>query len=197
MDHRRTAALLGLALAVLIAAPVGLPAAAKKANRGLERVYEKNRYASQDTRVITQAFDVAVDAGVQERDALRLVESCAEGKFSPEQISRVLTLAAQIALDRLPDDLFVSKVLEGVAKGVDADLVVKAAERRARETRLALNLVRGLALDGVSVRDRDELVPDIAEALAAGMDEGRIRAIITEAVEAGDDIGAIRRKLFP
>lgn len=197
MAHRRTAALLALALAALMAAPVGLPAAPKNANRALERVYEKGSYSAKDARAITQAFDVATDAGLPERDALRLVESCAGGEFSAEQIARILTLAAQIALDRLPREPFVSKVLEGVAKGVDPGLVVKAAERRARETRQALNLVRGLALEGVSVRDRDELIPDIAEALAAGVDEGRIREIVTEAAEAGEDIGTIRRKLFP
>jgi hypothetical protein len=197
MAHGRFAALLALTLAALLAAPVGLTAAPKGVNRALVRIFEKSQYSGLDAKAISKAFDVAVDAGMAERDALKLVESCAEGEFSPEQITRILSLAAQISLDNLPADLFVSKVLEGVAKGADPDRVVKVAERRALETRLALNLVRGLTLEGVSVADRDELIPDVAEALASGMDEGRIRKIITEAVEAGDDIGAIRRKLFP
>jgi ABC-type amino acid transport substrate-binding protein len=190
-------ALLSLALAALLAAPAGVAAAPRSANRALERIFEKGPYSDSGAFQITKAFKVAVDAGVEERDALALVEACADGEFSPEQVARILSLAAQIALDDLPADLFVSKVHEGVAKGVDPDLVVRAAERRALDINRASKLLKMLALEGVSTSDREELVPDVAEALAAGVDEGRIRQILTEGAAAGDSVRDIRRKLFP
>jgi hypothetical protein len=61
----------------------------------------------------------------------------------------------------------------------------------------ASNLFKQAVLDGGSARDREELLPDIAEALASGMDQGRIRQILLDAAKDGDSPGAIRRKLFP
>lgn len=197
MTHGRIAALLALSLATALALPAEGPAASRSANRSLERIFERSSYPGPGADMISRAFTVAVDAGVDERDALTLVESCAEGELAPEQVARILSLAAQISLDHLPADLFVSKVLEGVAKGAEADRVVKAAERRALDIKRASNLVKNLALEGVSSSDRDELLPDVAEALAAGLGEAQIRKIVTEAAAAGDDVGAIRRKLFP
>lgn len=198
MAHGRIPALLALALVALLVAPVGLPAAPRAGvNRALAKVLDRSPYSGAGAEAISRAFKVAVDAGVDEREALTLVESCAKGDFSPEQVARILSLAAQISLDHLPADLYVSKVLEGVAKGVDADKVVKAAERRALDIKRASNLLKGLALDGVSAGDRDALLPDVAEALASGLDEGQVRSILAASDAAGDDLGAIRRKLFP
>ena len=140
---------------------------------------------------------MAVDAGVEERDALALVESGADGEFSADQVVRVLTVAAQLSLESLPLDLFVSKVKEGVSKRMEPGRIVQAAEARALQLKQASNLFKQAVLDGGSARDREELLPDIAEALAAGMDQGRIRQILLDAAKDGDSPGAIRRKLFP
>ena len=68
-------------------------------------------------------------------------------------------------------------------------MIVQAAEFRALKLKQASNLFKQAVLDGISSRDREELLPDIAEALASGMDQARIREILLEAVKDGDSPG--------
>jgi predicted DsbA family dithiol-disulfide isomerase len=88
-------------------------------------------------------------------------------------------------------------VEEGVSKHVEAALIVQAAERRGLMLNKARNLLNSLVLQGASLNDRDELIPDLAAAFEAGMSAEEARKIISEAVDAGDSAGQIRRKLFP
>lgn len=80
---------------------------------------------------------------------------------------------------------------------MEPGLIVQASEARALKLKQASNLLKQAVLDGISSRDREELLPDIAEALAAGMSQEKIREILLEAVKDRDSPGAIRRKLFP
>jgi hypothetical protein len=173
------------------------PAAPRGGNRDLEKLFQNAAFREPEAAQIARAFKVALDAGVEERDALALVESGAGGDFAADQVVRVLTVAAQLSLERLPMDLFVSKVREGVSKRVEPGRVLQAAELRALKLKQASNLLKQAVLDGISSRDGDEILPDIAEALASGVDQARIREILAEAAKGGDSPGAIRRKLFP
>jgi len=173
------------------------PAASRGGNRDLEKVFKSSSFGEPETAQIARAFKVAVDAGVDERDALALIESGADGEFAVDQVVRLLTVAAQLSLESLPIEMFVSKVKEGVSKRMEPGRIVQAAESRALKLKQASNLFKQAVLDGISSRDREELLPDIAEALTSGMDQARIRAILLEAVKDGDSPGAIRRKLFP
>lgn len=197
MVHARSVVVLVLALVAGLGAAVQVPAAPRGANRDLERVLERSSFLEPDVAQIGRAFRVALDAGVAEREALALVESCVGGEFRAEQVVRVLTIAAQLTLENVPPGLFISKVREGVAKRVEAGRIVQAAEQRALALKQATNILKQLALEGLSASDRAELLPDVAEALASGMDQGRIREIVGGAAREGDSPGAIRRKLFP
>ena len=141
---------------------------------------------------------VVVGGGpVAARRVSSLVESGADGEFTADQVARILTVAAQLSLEKLPTGMFVLKVKEGVSKRMEPGRIVQTAELRALKLKQASNLFKQAVLEGVSPRDREELLPDIAEALASGMDQARIREIFLEAVKDGDSTGAIRRKLFP
>jgi hypothetical protein len=188
-------AVLAIAAVLFSASPV--PAASRGGNRELEKIFKSGSFGEQEAAQIARAFKVAVDAGVEDRDALALVESGADGEFAADQVVRILTVAAQLSLENLPAGMFVSKVREGVSKRMEPGRIVQAAELRALKLKQASNLFKQAVLEGVSTRDREELLPDIAEALASGMDQARIREILLEAVKDGDSAGAIRRKLFP
>jgi hypothetical protein len=58
-------------------------------------------------------------------------------------------------------------------------------------------ILNSLVLQGFSVDDRDEVLPDLAAALEAGRKPEEAREILTEALRSGDRPGSIRRKLFP
>lgn len=169
---------------------------AEGGSRGIERILEKQGMSDQDRSAVDRAVKAADRAGFQERDAEKLVEVCAEGEFSAAEIARVLSLATQLALEGLPTDTFVAKIAEGVAKRVAAEKVVAAAERRALLLKQAQNLLNGILLEGEPVRDREELIPDVAAALEDGRSAADLRELLTGAFQEGEGIREIRRKIF-
>lgn len=166
-------------------------------SRALARIVAEGSYSADEGARLERAFAAAVRAGVRERDALSLVESCVDGEFEAAQVERVLSVAAQLALERLPVEGFLAKIEEGVSKRVDSALVVQAAERRGLTLKKAQSIVKALILDGLTVDDADELLADLAAALEAGRSPEEAREILAEALRAGDSAGSIRRKLFP
>jgi len=191
---RISAIVAGVVLALGAAAG---PATGETRNRALERVVSRGMFDADDGARLQRSFSAALKAGVEERDALKLVEACVEGEFETAQALRLLSLVSQLALEHLPVDGFIAKVEEGVSKRVSADLVVQAAERRALMLSKARLILNSLVLQGVAIEDRDELLPDLAAALEAGRTPEDARAILTEAFESGERPGGIRRKLFP
>jgi len=181
----------------LLAGVFAAPVAGETTNRALERVLAKGMFRADDGARMQRAFAAARQSGVEERDALELVEACVDGEFDASQALRMLSIVAQLALEKLPVDSFISKVEEGVSKRVAADRVVQVAERRALMLNKAKQLLNSLVLQGFAVDDRDNLLPDLAEALEAGRSPEEARVILAEALQSGERSGAIRRKLFP
>jgi len=182
---------------VLLAGSFAAPAAGETTNRALERVVARGRFSPDEGTRMQRAFSAARQAGVGEREALTLVGSCVEGQFDAAQALRMLSIAAQLALEKLPVDGFIAKVGEGVSKRVPADRVVQVAERRALMLNNARLILNALVLQGLSVDARDELLPDLAAALEAGRNPDEARTILTDALRDGERAGSIRRKLFP
>lgn len=186
-----------LAVLALLAAALAAPAAGQSTNRALERIVKKGAFSAEESTRMQRAFASARQAGVGERDALSLVEASVSGEFDASQVLRMLSIASQLALEKLPVDGFIAKVEEGISKRIPADLVVQVAERRALMYNNARLMLNSLVLDGFSIKDRDELLPDLAEALEAGRKPDEARAILMEALQSGESMGSIRRKLFP
>lgn len=197
---------MGLRLRGIVAALVGIallagasvsPAAGETRNRALDRLLAKGMFSAEEGARMHRAFAAARQARVDERDALTLVEACVEGEFDAAQTLRMLSIISQLALEKLPVEGFIAKVEEGVSKRVDADRVVQVAERRALMLNKARLILNSLVLQGFSVDDLDQLLPDLAAALEAGREPDAAREILTEALESGERTGSIRRKLFP
>lgn len=193
----RTVAAGILVTGVFLSAALQVTAASRGGNRNLEKIIKNSAFNDSEAAQIARAFKVAVDADVDDRDALAIVELCADGEFAADQVVRVLTVATQLSLEGLPIDLFVLKIKEGVSKSREPGQIVQVAESRALQLNQASKLLKQAVFDGISSRDREELLPDIAEALASGMDQAEIREILLEAARDGDSPRAIRRKLFP
>lgn len=186
--------LAGMALFVTVFAGA---AAGETRNRALERLVAKGSYSADEGARMQRAFAAALQAGVRERDALGLAEASVEGEFDAAQALRVLSIAAQLALEHLPVEGFLAKVEEGVSKRVSPEQIVHAAERRGLMLNKAKGILNSLVLQGFSIDDRDELVPDLAAALEAGRSPEEAQAILSEALRDGEQAGAMRRKLFP
>lgn len=172
-------------------------AAGDNRNRALERVIAKGMFDGDEGVRLQRAFTAARQAGVEERDGLRLVEACVSGEFETPQVLRMISIVSQLALEHLPVEGFIDKVEEGVSKRVSPERVVQAAERRALMLNKAKLMLNALVLQGLAIEDRDELLADLAAALEAGRAPEEARTILTEALRSGERSGSIRRKLFP
>lgn len=188
--------------AVLIAGTflVGLVAAAASGqvrNRALERALDGRQFSADDGTRVQRAFDAALHAGVRENVAVDFVEVCVSGGFDAAHLARVLSIVAQLQLERFPLDGVLTKIEEGVSKRVAPDRIVQAAERRGLMLTKAKGIINALVLQGIPVNNRDELLPDLAAALEAGRSPDEARTILSGALKAGEGSGSIRRKLFP
>jgi hypothetical protein len=192
----RVTALLG-AVAILVSWGFSGMAEGDARSRALEKSLEKGGIAAEDRGQIQRAAGAAVRAGIPDREVEGLVEDCVEAGFPAAQVVRVLSLAAQLSLEHLPLESFTAKIEEGVAKRVDPERIVQVAERRALMLNRAKRIIDGVLLDGAPVRDGDELIPDIAEALEAGRQADELQRILTGSFEEGASVGEIRRKFFP
>lgn len=185
---------------LLALALVGVSAAAAAVgggrNRALERVLA-GVYSADDGSRVQSAFAAALHAGVKEREAMEFVEVCVSAGFDAAGLSRVLSIVAQLRLDRLPVDGVLTKIEEGVSKRVEPERIVQAAERRGLMLARAKGIINSLVLQGLAIDDRDELLPDLAAALEAGRSPEKAHAILLEALKAGEGSGSIRRRLFP
>lgn len=190
--HRVLGALITVALVAAVATASGA-----SRNRALEKVLAGTTYGAADASRVQSAFAAALQAGVKEREALEFVEVCVSGRFDAAQLARVLSIAAQLRLERFPVDGVLTKIEEGVSKRVAPDRIVQAAERRGLMLARAKGIINALVLQGLEIDNRDELLPDLAAALEAGRSPEEARAILSKALEAGEGSGSIRRKLFP
>lgn len=185
------------AVAILISWGFSGMAEGDARSRSLERILEKGGIAAEERDRIQRAVEAAVRAGIPDRAAEDLVGECVGAKFATANIVRVLSLATQLALEHLPLESFTAKIEEGIAKRVGPDRIVQVAERRALLLNQAKLILDGILLDGTPVRDREELIPDVAAALEAGQSAEQIRQGLKESFEESDSIGEIRRKFFP
>jgi len=188
------AALLGL---LIVPLPLQETAAAGGRYRDLERVLDQHTLDPAQAEQITRSYGLVLRAGADRKDTASLVEVCLEGEFTFSQVSRVLSLLAQLELAELPVEGFMSKISEGVAKEVPPQKVLQVAERRALMLKKADNLLNSVVLAGVELEEPEELLQDVAEALESGSSPRSIVKIITKSVEDGEGTGRIRKRLLP
>lgn len=178
---------------------LGITAGAVDASRSrdLERAFDRYDAADAVRSAVEKAFDIALKAGVDRREAVSLVEAALEGGFSPQAVARLLSLAGQLQVGGLPVESFVSKVEEGVAKRVPTEKIMRAAEERALTLKKADTILNGLVLKGLlEARDREKLLPDLVTALESGRNERDAAGLLNSLLESGESINTIRRKLL-
>lgn len=196
MKTRRFGVVAALALTAALAAWLPGTAAGEPGRRGADRGGASDAAGDAAARV-EQAEEAAERAGVERRDVRELLDLCERGEFDAAQTVRVLSLAAQLALEGLPVASFMDKIGEGVSKRADPDRILQAAERRALLLNQAKAILNGVLLDGAPVRDREELIPDVAAALEAGAPRDEVRDGLAAGFTAGESIGEIRKRIFP
>jgi len=194
MARRLLFLLAGLLVFSALAAPLSIDAA--DIDRRLEKAAARAGFTAAETGIVARAYEAALEGGLGRRDTLALVKLCIEGGFSGAQTARALTLAAQLSLTGLPSEGFESKIREGVAKRVPPESVLAAAERRALASNRAEKVLNSLILKGYNIDDREEFRYFIADAIESGKGEREIREIVVPALDDGESMRKIRRKLL-
>jgi hypothetical protein len=164
--------------------------------RKLERALGESSFTDAEMASISRAYGAVLGAGGERGEALDLVEACLEGEFQAKQVMRILSLTAQLELAGLPSEGFVHKVKEGVAKGIEGEMILEVAEKKALFLRRANNLLNRIILDGYDIEDRELLLTAVAEALEEGRKEKKIRTRIIRGLEKGESARRIGRAIY-
>ena len=187
--------LLFLVVAALVVLLVGT-AWARGSLRDVEKLLADEGISAGQGAGIARIYRSALGVDVRGRSLYGLVESCLEGDFDATSIERVLSVVVQLQLSNLPLDDYISKIREGVAKGIPAARILQVAERKALLLKRGGNLLNQIVVAGHEIDDREEILLAVAEALEAGRSEQEIRDILIGGIEKGERTSRIVRALF-
>jgi hypothetical protein len=113
MLRGRAFAALALVVGAVLCTSLQLPAASRGGSRDLEKVFKNSGFSDSAASQIERAFKVAIDAGVDNREALALVGFGVEGDLSAEQVVTFWRWPLSTT-ENLQTEMFLSKIREGV-----------------------------------------------------------------------------------
>ena len=129
--------------------------------------------ASLQVRVSTREM---VKAGVIENDAVMITRLMIQSRYQERQILQVHEAIREMRQEGLPAEPAMNKVREGIAKRVEAGLVVRAMEQTRARYSYAYRQARSLSPGGDPATAT--LGDAIAEGMAAGMAQGDVDRIM-------------------
>jgi len=148
------------------------------------------------------AESTLIRAGMADADAAGLIQSMAEAGYTAEQVAMVGQRIEAAAGDRDTQNAVISKVREGLAKGVGAEGIVKATERVRERYGFAMQMAKTLAGDrspglgaiiadgissGLTHQDSDRIASGL-QARASQMAGDRMHALATETMMTARDM---------
>ncbi|MFW2365418.1 MAG: hypothetical protein ACN4GW_03330 [Desulforhopalus sp.] len=122
----------------------------------------------------TQTQEMSV-LGVPEAKARKMLTLMHQHRFQHQNIIRAQHLVAETATDNLPPEPLIDKAMEGIAKQVPEEQILKAMETVRNRYRHAYRMARNLADDTMTTED---LADTISDCLAAGMDLDDLDTVI-------------------
>lgn len=135
---------------------------------------------------LADAVQAAKAAGVSEAALNRVLAAGVERRVPSDEFARILGAVALSGREGLPLEPLVGKLEEGLAKGVEAPLVLKAVQQESDRLRLVSGLVRQAApAQGVSLsRTQNDEVVRAARTLSMGVTEQEMHRIFQSAPHA-------------
>ncbi|RJQ53738.1 MAG: hypothetical protein C4530_17695, partial [Desulfobacteraceae bacterium] len=143
----------------------------------------EDRLAAAPERIKERTREM-IRSGISAQEAVGMTEAMIRNRFREEHVVRAQNIVMDARKSDIPAGPIVDKVLEGVAKKVPDDAVVRAMEATASRYSFAYARAKAVARDR---RQVDGIASAIADSLAAGMktaDIDRIMAGVRERAQA-------------
>ena len=148
----------------------------------------------QASRLLKEA-EKAIQSGVSLEDTEKIIQESLKIKGNAYTIISLLSLLSDVKKDNLPTSTLISKLKEGLAKGVSLAKITVSVREKSENLYFAKYLVEQSFLEETDIQEKSEAIDILAASFASNITEDMINDIFTEAIhnkkEIEDIAGAI------
>ena len=141
----------------------------------------------QASRLLKEA-EKAIQSGVSLEDTEKIIQESLKIKGNAYTIISLLSLLSDVKKDNLPTSTLISKLKEGLAKGVSLAKITVSVREESENLYLAEYLVGQSFLEEADIREKSEAIDILASSFASNISEDMINDIFTEGIQNKKDI---------
>jgi hypothetical protein len=148
----------------------------------------KSSIEKQDAEKIKDIYDNIKKFDVKEDEVLLIIDNALKDKVALKRLLRILVLISKTAVEDIPTDALVNKILEGFAKGASVDVIVKEAESKVLFLKNAKAILNYLILKGYETNQPDMVINILSIYLTKGWEPTDLKREL--------DTGGLSKKEF-
>jgi len=130
----------------------------------------------------------AIQSGVSSEDTEKIIQESLKIKGNAYTIISLLSLLGEVEKDNLPTSPLISKIEEGLAKGVPPAKIIVSIREKSENLYFAKYLVEQSFLEETDIQEKGEVIEILASSFASNITEDMITDIFTEAIHKKKDI---------
>ena len=138
-------------------------------------------------RLLKEAEKV-IQSGLSPEDTEKIIQESLKTKGNTYTIISLLSLLGDVEKDNLPTSPLISKIEEGLAKGVATAKIVVSIKEKSENLYFAKYLIEQSSLEETDTREKSEAIEILATSFASNITEDMINDIFTEAIHEKKDI---------
>lgn len=141
----------------------------------------------QAERLLKEA-EKAIQSGVSLEDTEKIIQESLKIKGNAYTIISLLSLLSEVKKDNLPTSPLISKIEEGLAKGVSPAKIIVSIREKSENLYFAKYLVEQSFLEETDIQEKNKAIEILASSFASNITEDMITEIFTEAIHKKKDI---------
>ena len=138
-------------------------------------------------RLLKEA-EKAIQSGLSLEDTEKIIQESLKTKGNAYTIISLLSLLGDVEKDNLPTSPLISKIEEGLAKGVSPAKIIVSIREKSENLYFAKYLVEQSSLEETDIQEKSEAIKILATSFASNITEDMITDIFTEAIHNKKDI---------
>jgi len=138
-------------------------------------------------RLLKEA-EKAIQSGLSPEDTEKIIQESLKTKGNAYTIINLLSLLGDVEKDNLPTSPLISKIEEGLAKGVAPAKIVTNIKEKSENLYFAKYLIEQSSLEEADTQEKSEAIEILAASFASNITEDMIADIFTEAIHKKKDI---------
>ncbi len=117
-------------------------------SRTIDDLLSDSSVTADDSKRIKGIYDNILKFEIKEDKILLIVENALNKDMGPKRLLRLLVLISKSAVEDLPTEALINKVLEGFAKSAPTDVIINEAESKVLFLKNAKTMLNYLTLKG-------------------------------------------------